>query len=489
LFPIHLRTKKTGFLRDGAKQMAGLDELIEDIAERFELGLKEARTVVQEALGLIAAQPRGIDGFLDKLKAAGLEEKEASWLGEPYPMALSVREVKKALSAEEIERIAKNAGITESIACHVLGYAIPKTIVLLTHHGAHSEAFSFLSFPGGARHPLSRVEEFNLRSEGQVMQHVEGGGYAAGLRLVVPGAALLMTLGVFGYAIASGTARDGASIQFPLGVAGNAPLTFPWTPSMPSQLAPGIELGLVTYSGTTSGLLNSVLGTGNIPPDLALEAARIQNPGVAFDAFASQDARTLFAGNEFNGTPSDAARAWMMGSLQFAHVPEFGMTATTVSSMANIRMANIRIALSTSPSGSSGNESGKSLNQEAVDFPTLIFLANSAKVPSRSIAVLRDIAGRIKQLPPGTMVQLNGYAHGTRASASGVELSQRRADSVAEILIREGVSPAMLSAKGYGSPSLAAFTGGTMEGRSSTMKERSQGNDRRVELRVVSQHP
>src|SRR5271157_4700574 len=75
----------SGLLRDGASKMASLDGLTEDIAERFDLGLK-APALVQEVLGFISAQPGSIGGFLDKVKAAGLEEKAVSWLGSPYPM-------------------------------------------------------------------------------------------------------------------------------------------------------------------------------------------------------------------------------------------------------------------------------------------------------------------------------------------------------------------------------------------------------------------
>ena len=57
--------------------MAGWDELTDDIAERFDLGLKEVRALIREVLDMIAAQPGGMGGFLDKAKAAGLEEKEA----------------------------------------------------------------------------------------------------------------------------------------------------------------------------------------------------------------------------------------------------------------------------------------------------------------------------------------------------------------------------------------------------------------------------
>jgi len=473
--------------------MAGWDELTDDIAERFVLGRKQAHALVHEVLSVIAAQPGGIDGFLDKVKAAGLEDKEASWLSEPYPMALSAREVKQALGAEDIERIAKNAGVTESVTSRVLGYAIPKTIVLLTHGSTPSETSSPVSSPGVVQSPLPRVEEFNLRSEGQVIQHeMEGRRYAEGLRLVVPGAAVLVTLGVFGYAITSGTARDGASVQLPR-VAENAPLASPQTPSTPSRQTTGNEHGFVTDSGAganagnsaaTSGSLNSVSGAGKITPDLALVARQIQNLGAAY-GFGSRDSQTLFASNEFNGTVSDAARAWMLAGSRSARVHQFGVAATTGSGAANLKTASS----AASQSGSSGNESGRSLNQATVDFPTIIFPANSAKVPSSSIPILRRIAEQIKQLPPGTVVQLNGYTYTKRTSAADMELSQRRADSVAQLLIHEGVSPAMLSAKGNGSASVAVVANGTMERRSSTMTERAPRDDRRVDFRVVQQRP
>jgi outer membrane protein OmpA-like peptidoglycan-associated protein len=105
---------------------------------------------------------------------------------------------------------------------------------------------------------------------------------------------------------------------------------------------------------------------------------------------------------------------------------------------------------------------------------------------------LRRIAGQIKQLPSGTVVQIVGYTHGTDASSSNVELSQRRADSVYRVLVREGVSPSVLSAKGDGSsPSSLASINGIVEGRSShSMGDGDRPRiDRRVEFRVVQQHP
>jgi len=50
--------------------MATFDKLIEDIGSRFCLGPRPA-LLVREILDLISGQPGGIDGFLNRFKAAG----------------------------------------------------------------------------------------------------------------------------------------------------------------------------------------------------------------------------------------------------------------------------------------------------------------------------------------------------------------------------------------------------------------------------------
>jgi OOP family OmpA-OmpF porin len=438
--------------------MAILDELTDEIAVRFDLGPK-ARALVQEVADLIAAQPGGIGNFLDKFRAAGLEAKVASWLGERSPMALSAREVKMALGDEVIEGIAENAIVSEGFASGVLGYAIPKIIGLLTSGGAIPEEIpsAILRAPGSPR-PFSppRVEDFTLGGERQVpLRGMEAGGDGVGLRLVVPGAALLITLGLFGYVISSGTAGDRAPIQSASSETQNALVASPRT------------------------------GAGNINGDFAVKAGWIKNLSAAFDGFRSQDSQALFAGNVLN-VGGTIPHADLTGSLQSAQLPQFVVAALTGSGT-----ASMRIASSTSKLGSSVNESVRLPNQATLDFPIIIFPANSAKVPSSSRPLLQRIAEQIKQLPPGTMVQLIGYTHGTGTPAANVELSQRRADSVYRVLVHDGVRPAMLSAKGYGSSPSVASINGIMEGRSSNImgEDGRQRVDRRVEFHIVQQRP
>jgi OmpA-OmpF porin, OOP family len=480
--------------------MAILDGLTEDIAVRFDLGLK-ARTLVRDLSSLIDAQPGGIDGFLDKFRAAGLEAMVASWLGGRSPMALSAREVRMALGDEVIEGIAENAGVSEGFASGVLGYAIPKIIGLLTIGYAIPEAIplAILRPPRSAR-PVSPPsdEDFTLGGGRQVPRRgMEGGGHATGLRLVFPGAALLITLGLIGYVISSGTAGDHAPILSASSVAQNAPVASPRTPSMPSFRGNvrGNESGAVSGtlandadSAATTSSRESVIGADHINGDFAVTAGWIKNLSEALDGFRSQGSQALFAGNVFHvgGTIPHADRAWMIGSLQSAQLPQIVVAALTGGGA-----AKLRIASSTSKLDSSGNESVRLPNLATLDFPIINFPANSAKIPSRSLVLLRRIAEQIKQLPPGTAVQLNGYTHGTRTAAADVELAQRRADSVYRVLVHEGVSPAMLSAKGYGSSPSVASINGMLEGRSSKITDEGgrQHFDRRVEFRVVQERP
>ena len=110
--------------------MATFDELIQDIGSQYSLG-PNASLLVQETVGLISGQPGGIDGFLDRFKAAGFAAEVASWSGGTEVVPLSGEEVEQTLGSEVISEIANKADISQSFARTIMGYAIPKIIVLL----------------------------------------------------------------------------------------------------------------------------------------------------------------------------------------------------------------------------------------------------------------------------------------------------------------------------------------------------------------------
>jgi outer membrane protein OmpA-like peptidoglycan-associated protein len=87
----------------------------------------------------------------------------------------------------------------------------------------------------------------------------------------------------------------------------------------------------------------------------------------------------------------------------------------------------------------------------------------------------QNAAGALKQLPQGTVIEIAGYTDNTGDSQANVALSQQRADAVRNALIKAGVNPDMLTAKGYGSANPVA-SNDSAEGRFS---------NRRIEYRIV----
>ena len=131
--------------------MATFDNLIDDLASRFGLGVN-ARTLIKEVLTMISTSPGGMSGFLDKLKSGGLTSEVASWLGRPDAAPIAAAQVERALGATALGGIASRVGLAQSAVSTALGYALPKIVGLLTPGGAvpagvPAEVAAFLSQP------------------------------------------------------------------------------------------------------------------------------------------------------------------------------------------------------------------------------------------------------------------------------------------------------------------------------------------------------
>lgn len=81
--------------------------------------------------------------------------------------------------------------------------------------------------------------------------------------------------------------------------------------------------------------------------------------------------------------------------------------------------------------------------------PTL-FAFDSAVLNSTDKKYLDKAAAQIKAEKP-SKVLVKGYADTTGPAAYNVDLSQRRANAVADYLVKEGVCKKSITAKGYGS--------------------------------------
>jgi len=77
------------------------------------------------------------------------------------------------------------------------------------------------------------------------------------------------------------------------------------------------------------------------------------------------------------------------------------------------------------------------------------FATNSAVLTESSKPILNDAAKGLRQ-DPKLVVEIQGHTDSTGSPGYNLGLSQRRAESVREYLISQGVSASQLTAKGYG---------------------------------------
>ena len=102
------------------------------------------------------------------------------------------------------------------------------------------------------------------------------------------------------------------------------------------------------------------------------------------------------------------------------------------------------------------------------------FASDSANISSGFYSALNGIAQSLNNYPE-TRIQVNGYTDSTGNDAHNQELSQRRANAVAQYLVAQGVSSSRIVANGFGSSNPIA-SNSTQEGRL---------QNRRVEIKIL----
>ena len=113
--------------------------------------------------------------------------------------------------------------------------------------------------------------------------------------------------------------------------------------------------------------------------------------------------------------------------------------------------------------------------QEIIELPGVHFITNSDRLVDEAYQVLEQVAGTLRRYPQ-LIVEVAGHTDSNGNADMNMNLSLRRAFAVRSHLIRSGVQPAQLVARGYGESSPIA----------SNTTEAGQAMNRRVELRILS---
>ncbi len=114
------------------------------------------------------------------------------------------------------------------------------------------------------------------------------------------------------------------------------------------------------------------------------------------------------------------------------------------------------------------------LYKEIIILPDIHFEFDKAIIKPESYPILDSVAQWLKE-NPNMIVEIAGHTDSIGSAEYNLSLSRRRAEAVRQYLIKKGISPHRLYARGYGETQPIADNG-TEEGRA---------KNRRVEIRVI----
>ena len=463
--------------------MAIFDALIDDVAQRFGLGAS-AGPLVREGLTLITGVPGGLGGFLNLFKSAGLSSDVASWLGKSTAAPLAAQQIEKVLGASAIGSIATRLGLGQAAVSSALGYGIPKMIGLLTPGGViptslPAEVTKFISAAGAtAQVAPSSIHVHHAADKAAQVAPKKIEVYAEKKKDGPPVwlwpllAALVLLAGwwlwprhVVEPPVAQSPVVAPAPVATTAPVATPAPVAAPTpVPLLPSTLTLDNQNGVVHFAGvvhddqtraTIVDALKAAFGADKIAGVLGVEANRAAAPWLAnfrtaLDSLKVPGVQATFEGGSVNvgGAVVDADREKIIGSLKsvLGGGLTVGLLSDKVADLISGANAKATSALAALKMGFGAKDLTAAMNQSIINFPT-----NGAEVPTTMAAFLQNAALNVKQLPTGSVLEIAGYTDSSGDADANVTLSQKRADSVRDLLLKAGVPADMLIAKGYGS--------------------------------------
>jgi OmpA-OmpF porin, OOP family len=265
--------------------------------------------------------------------------------------------------------------------------------------------------------------------------------------------------------------------------------TAPASAATPTRFALSNDNGAVRASGVVrdqdaktsiTDALNAVFGSDKVKSDIGVDKNATTAPWLgafraALDAIKGANVDAIFQGDKINvggAAMGDAARDKVIAALKGVVGAGVTIGALSDKTAAAVAVANDR---ATTELASLGSGFGVKDLLFALNDSVFSFASDSAEVPESMEPFLKTAAADLKQLKAGHVLEIAGYTDNTGDASLNLALSQKRAESVREALIKYGAASDMLVAKGYGEANPIA-NNDTAEGRL---------KNRRIEYHVV----
>lgn len=158
--------------------MALFDSVLNGVNARFNLGDKGA-SLLNALVAEINSQ--GLTAFIDRFHHAGLGILADSWISSGANSPLSQGQLRDALGAENLNRLAQQADVATETAVPALAAMIPQVVDLMTPDGVLTDS------------PVAKVSE---KVPETTVQSVESAGGNSLLRIILPLIVLALLVGI-----------------------------------------------------------------------------------------------------------------------------------------------------------------------------------------------------------------------------------------------------------------------------------------------------
>jgi len=431
--------------------MALLDTIIHEAAEKFDLRTTQATDLVAEIIRLMTDPAEGgLRRFLNRFRELGLGESVTSWIargGEKKP--LSETQVESAVGMSLINRLSSRLELDSSVVRSALASAVPKLVDLLTPDGVVPETITadLIPAPKANFAGLHVIPTASTYAE----EPVEEGFRLGSWGWLLPALwCFLLAYWALSYPGDKAENVSAAAVQP--------------RPSMPARLSLRNVAGKVAYSGVVSDektravvldALRSVFGAAQVSGTLDVDprvasAHWLTKIKAVLEQVKIPGAHLVLEGSDIRvgGWMPDLDRTRLLDALSSILGPNFtyGLSNDQVGEAVRAASAKTLAALNALKPGYTGADLVKALNFWIINFAT-----DSSKVPPESRELLARAAKAIKAAPGSIVIEIGGHTDNTGDAEANKALSQARAEAVRNALIKAGVAPAALRAKGYGS--------------------------------------
>lgn len=407
--------------------MSAYDRFIEDAATRLDLGHR-ARWVVGVITAWVASHPQGLDGLQQQFEQVGLGARFLSWR-QPSSLSLPIvaSELERALGAHTLAMIAHRSGMSPGafrvVACHLL----PGVVGLMS-----APDRTIAATP--QRRP-ARMARPRLRVSGGVPSRAM---YGMALRSLLWALAVVAVLGITAWLQLKARTPLWTAQEFAREHDARLSLQQHGTQvrvqgSLPREADRRRVWNALTALHGRQNLHGSIHLDPHAQPApwldrLIDDLPLLQGDGLQL-AFEGPQLRIDTTGMD------EAQRLAISGRLRkdFPTLEMSGLWGPGLAALAQLPA-----------------DAGAAQRMAALNLTTLKFRPGSSDLTGDSRQTLGAVAAALRSAPPGLRVEVAAHTDSAGSSEGNRQLSQQRAEVVAQALQARGVPADMLVPAGYG---------------------------------------